>query len=114
MTWLSSSSVGGGAEEMMMAQLQTMEEELRRANEHIDKNFSELERRGVLGCSLADELAEAYSQIAGFREELQALQNRQQRALDQLVETGCPECHFVFDATGPMRAAMIEANSKAW
>ena len=96
----------------MMAQLQAMEEELRRANEHIDKNFDELERRGVLGCSLADELAAALSQIAGLRGELQGLQTRQQRAMDQLVETRCPECDFVFDATRPFRETMIGSSPK--
>ncbi|GHJ88402.1 hypothetical protein NliqN6_4804 [Naganishia liquefaciens] len=112
MTWLSTSSVGSGGEEAMMAQLQAMEEELRRANEHIDKNFDELERRGVLGCSLADELAAALSQIAGLRGELQGLQTRQQRAMDQLVETRCPECDFVFDATRPFRETMIGSSPK--
>jgi DNA repair exonuclease SbcCD ATPase subunit len=112
MTWLSSSSVGGGAEEMMLAQLQTMGEELKKANQHIDNNFNELEKRGMLGCSLADELAEAHSQIAGLREDLQALQKQQQRAIDQLVTTSCPGCDLPFDASGPVRAAMANASPK--
>lgn len=97
-----------------MARLQTMGEELRKANLHIDKNFSELEKRGMLGCSLADELAEAHSQIAGLKEDLQTLQNRQQRALDQLLETGCPGCDLLFDAGGPLRSAVVDASHKTW
>lgn len=112
MTWLSSSSVGGGAEEMMLAQLQTMGEELKKANQHIDYNFNELEKRGILGCSLADELAEAHSQIVGLREDLQALQKQQSRAFDQLLRTSCPGCDHLFDAIEPLRAAMASASPK--
>lgn len=108
MTWLSGSSVGGDAEEVMVAQLQAMEEELRRANRHIDENFEQLERRGLLGCSLADELADAHSQVADLKERLSKLRQQHNRAIDQLVSTGCPGCDLLFDAAEPLRKAVAE------
>lgn len=113
MTWLSGSSVGGGAEEVMMAQLQAMEEELRKANKHIDENFDELEKRGLLGCSLADELADAHSQIASLKERLQSLRKQHNRAMDQLVATECPGCDLLFDAAGPLRTAAMDSGLTA-
>jgi chromosome segregation ATPase len=108
MTWLSGSSIGGGAEEMMMAQLQAMEEELRKANQHIDENFKQLEKRGLLGCSLADELADAHSQIANLKERLQKFRQQHNRAIDQLVATECPGCDLLFDAAEPLRKVAVD------
>ncbi|KAJ9106287.1 hypothetical protein QFC21_001432 [Naganishia friedmannii] len=104
MTWLSASSAGGAAEEAVLAQLQTMGEELKEANKHIEENFSELEKRGMLGCSLADELADAYGKIASLKERLQHMHKQHNGVIDQLVATVCPGCDLRFDAAEPLRS----------
>lgn len=109
MTWLSGSSIGGDAEEVMVAQLQAMEEELRKANRHIDENFEQLEKRGLLGCSLADELADAHGQIANLKERLSKFRQQHNRAIDQLISTECPGCDLLFDAADPLRKATAES-----
>jgi FtsZ-binding cell division protein ZapB len=104
MTWLSASSAGGAAEEAVLAQLQTMGEELKEANKHIEANFSELEKRGILGCSLADELANAYGKIAALIERLQHIHKQHNGVIDRLMATVCPGCDLRFDAAEPLRS----------
>jgi hypothetical protein len=81
-----------------------MEEELKEANKHIEENFAELEKRGILGCSLADELADAYGGIASLKERLQRMHKQHNGAIDQLMATVCPGCDLRFDAAGPLRS----------
>ncbi|KAJ9124290.1 hypothetical protein QFC22_001090 [Naganishia vaughanmartiniae] len=111
MTWLSASSAGGAAEEAVLAQLQTLGEELKEANKHIEENFSELEKRGILGCSLVDELADAYGKIASLKERMQRVHKQHNGMVDQLMVTVCPGCDLRFDAAEPLRSVISDIGS---
>nr|XP_018259051.1 uncharacterized protein I303_08594 [Kwoniella dejecticola CBS 10117]OBR81209.1 hypothetical protein I303_08594 [Kwoniella dejecticola CBS 10117] len=80
LSWLQT-TIGDANEPVLQAQLEYLQEELRGANDQLDRNFSRLESAGLGAVALAEKLAAAEERIGELEDEIRALLQRNKASL---------------------------------
>ncbi|GJJ11416.1 hypothetical protein Clacol_005649 [Clathrus columnatus] len=86
----------------LLAQIQTLQEELHVANDNIDQKVNKLEEAGMGIISLTEKLEDARTRTTTLEDEVGRLVRRDERRTRRLERANCKECGVKIDVAGIM------------